>query len=258
MKIHAHNALRYFTFNSLDGVRHGVFTRKGGVSAAPWRSLNIGGTVGDDEDAVRTNHELIYEALGLQARNVCTVWQVHGADTVIVNGPVRGRQWIAQADGMVTDRPDTPLLMRYADCTPIIFSDPVKAVIGIAHAGWRGTVAGAGRSVVNVMGRAYGSRPADIVAAIGPSIGPERYQVGQEVVDAVHAYFGTTDDLISWDPTDQSAYLDLWAANRRDLERSGIEQIEVAGMCTASNTDAFFSHRAEQGKTGRFAVAVSI
>lgn len=245
---------------------HAVFTRKGGVSQAPWDSLNTGGTVGDDPDDVRHNHELMFDALKLDRVRSCTVWQVHGRDTVVVHGPVRGRRWIALADGMVTDRSDTPLVMRYADCTPILYQDRVRGVIGVAHAGWRGTVQGAAASVVRTMQRAYGSRLHDIQVGIGPAIGPDRYQVGEEVVAAAKAYFGSLDGrlpegpLVKRDPVDGSAYFNLWSANKLDLMRAGIpaENIEVAGICTASHTDEFYSHRAEKGRTGRFGVVLSI
>ncbi|PJF21432.1 MAG: peptidoglycan editing factor PgeF [Phototrophicales bacterium] len=250
--------LVYFTFEMWESLSHGIFTRKGGVSQLPWGGLNVGGTVGDDVQAVRRNHELMYEALQVNGARACTVWQVHGADTVIVQAPVEGRRWVELADGMVTNQPDTPLVMRYADCTPILFYDPLKQVIGIAHAGWRGTVQGAGVSVVKAMVQAYGCRPADIQAGIGPSIGPDCYQVGEEVVTAVQQYFGTTDGLIKRDPTDGTAYFNLWEANKRDLQRAGVHQIEVAGICTASNTDLFHSHRAEKGRTGRFGAVISL
>jgi hypothetical protein len=252
------DGLVYYQFSQWQNVTHGIFTRHGGMSPAPWASLNMGGTVGDDASVVRHNHALMYAALKVNPHRSCTVWQVHGADTVIVNHPVRGRRWLALADGMVTDREDTPLVMRYADCTPLFFVDPVRGVIGIAHAGWRGTVSGAGASVVRTMMQAYGSRPADIQAGIGPSIGPERYQVGEEVVNAARAYFGTTEGIIQRNLQDGTAYFDLWAANRIDLERLGVEQIEIAAMCTAQRTDEFFSHRAEKGRTGRFGAVIAI
>lgn len=248
----------YYQFDLWPQLAHGVFTRNGGSSAAPWASLNLGGNVGDSPTAVRENHERMYAAAGVNGARACTVWQVHGVDTLIVDGPVRGRRWLAQADAMLTDRPDTPLTMRFADCTPVLFHDPVKGVIGMAHAGWRGTVLGMAARVVGLMRRAYGSRPADIQAAIGPCIGPDRYQVGEEVVQAVERYFGATDGLVRRDSQDGSAYLDLWAANQLDLERAGVDQIEVAGLCTAERTDEFFSHRAEQGRTGRFGAVLSL
>lgn len=259
-----HQMLVYYRFDNLPDVKHGVFTRLGGVSSGQWASLNIGGTVGDDPEAVRQNHALIYEAMQVNAARACTLWLVHSADVVVVDGPVQERRWIAQADGMLTDKPDTPLVMRYADCTPVLFYDPTKGLIGIAHAGWRGTVTGMCANMVKEMAQRFGCNPAEIRAAVGPAIGPERYQVGEEVVAAVQQYFGTTNGgmqegpLIRRDPEDGTAYFNLWAANRLDLERSGVGQIEVAGMCTAANTDEFFSHRAEHGRTGRFGVVISL
>lgn len=254
----ADGELVYYQFVQWPELKHGIFTRHGGVSAAPWASLNLGGNVGDDPAAVRHNHERMYAALEVDGSRACTVWQVHSGDTVLANGPVRGRRWLALADGIITDRPDTPLAMRFADCTPLLFFDPVRGVIGIAHAGWRGTVQGIGANTVRAMAQAFGCKPANIQAGIGPSIGPRRYQVGEEVVAAVQTYFGTTGGLIRRDPADGSAYLDLWEANRRDLQRAGVEQIEVAGICTAERTDEFFSHRAEKGRTGRFGAVLSL
>jgi YfiH family protein len=236
---------------------HGIFTRLGGVSKPPWASFNLGGTVGDDVAAVRENHRRMYAALGLDEARACTVWQVHSADTVVVHHPVQHRRWLARADGMVTNRPGVPLTMRFADCTPILLYDPVHHAIGIAHAGWRGTVLGAGVSALEAMDAAFGTQPADVQAGIGPSIGPDRYQVGNEVVVAVKDAFGHTDGLIKR-ASDGSAYLDLWAANRLALERAGVAHIEVAGLCTATRTDEFYSHRAEQGRTGRFGAVIAL
>ncbi|NLE50826.1 MAG: peptidoglycan editing factor PgeF [Chloroflexi bacterium] len=238
-------------------VIHGVFTRLGGASDRPWDSLNLGGTVGDEPATVRENHRRMYAALGVSEARACTVWQVHSADTIVVRQRVSGRRWLARADGMVTDIPGLPLTMRFADCTPILLYDPVRHVAGIVHAGWRGTVLGAAPSAVRALQEAFGSNPVDIQAGIGPSIGPERYQVGEEVVGAVREAFGAVDGLIAR-ASDGSAYLDLWAANRLALERAGVGQIEVAGICTATRTDEFYSHRAERGRTGRFGAVIAL
>ena len=246
------NGLVYYQFDQWPDLNHGVFTRAGGASAAPFQSLNLGGNVGDDSQAVRRNHELMYSTLNAEDDRACSVWQVHSADIILVDGPVRGRRWLALADGMVTARPGVPLSMRFADCVPLLFYDPVARVIAMAHAGWRGTVQGIGAKTVRAMCQSYGCDPLNIQVGIGPSIGPEKYQVGEEVVAAVEAYFGTTKNLIRRDVTDGTAYLDLWTANRLDLERAGVKQIEIAGLCTATHTDKFFSHRAENGRTGRF------
>lgn len=252
------DGLKYYQSEWWLHLKHGIFTRQGGVSSAPWASLNLGGTVGDDAAAVHHNHDIMFGALGLRRAQSVTTWQVHGADVVVALHPVRGRRWLAQADGIVTDRPDMPLVMRYADCTPLLFHDPVQGVIGIAHAGWRGTVRGIGANMVKAMQRFFGSKPANIQALIGPAISQAHFQVGEEVVEALYQYFGTLDGLMTRDPADHTAYVDLWAANQLDLQRSGVEQIEIAGLCTAERTDEFFSHRAEKGRTGRFGAVISL
>lgn len=248
---------RFDQWRDADEVTHGVFTRLGGVSRAPWASLNVGGTLGDTLDAVRENLRRIYAALHVDGERACTVWQVHSADAVVVTGRAPGRRWLARADGMVTDLPGVPLTMRFADCVPVLFYDPIRRAVGMAHAGWRGTVNGAALSTLRAMQMAFGSDPADVQAAVGPSIGPARYQVGPEVVAAVDAAFGPEHGLIRR-AEDGSAYLDLWAANRLALERAGVRHIEVAGLCTASHVAEFFSHRAEGGKTGRFCAVLAL
>ncbi len=253
-----HDALSYYRFNGWDGIRHGLFTRHGGVSGAPFDSLNVGGTVGDDVERVHDNHDLMYSAMQVDKRRTVTVWMVHGIDTVVATHPLENRRWLAQADAVITDRDDLTLVMRYADCTPILAYDTTQGAVGIAHAGWRGTVNGMAARLIEAMVQAYDCRPGNIRAGIGPCIGPTRYQVGEEVVSAVRSRYGTTAGLIQRDPADGSAYFNLWEANRRDLQRTGVEQIDVMGICTATHTDDWFSHRAEQGKTGRFGALISL
>jgi hypothetical protein len=238
--------------------KHGIYSRHGGMSIAPFDTLNMGGNVGDSAENVRRNHALMYESAGVQGASACTVWQVHSADVIVVNRRSRNLRWVGAADGLVSDQPDAPLTMRFADCVPILLFDPVRGVVGIAHAGWRGTVSGICAATVRAMSHCFGCHPHDIQAGIGPSIGPRQYQVGEEVVKAVTDYFGTIKTLIQRSTNDNSAYLNLWAANALDLERSGVEQIEIAGICTAENTQDFFSHRREKGRTGRFGAVISL
>jgi YfiH family protein len=250
-----HHSRVYYQFDRLaqyPGLNHGIFTRLGGVSGAPFASLNVGSTVGDDPYNVLVNRERLAEALGVRDEDVHTTWQVHGADVRVLREP--GRQWPPpKADALVTDRVGLPLGMRFADCVPLLFFDPAKRVLGLAHAGWRGTAAGVGPATVETMGSVFGCRPADIIAGIGPSIGPAHYEVGEEVAATIQAAFGDTAGLLVT-PNGNGArpHLDLWEANRRALQRAGVEQIEVAAMCTASNVEEFYSHRAEGGRTGRF------
>lgn len=252
------NGLVFYQSTLLNDLRHGIFTRLGGVSIAPFDGLNLGGNVGDDPKSVRENHLRMYAALEVDDRCACTVWQVHSADVVIAHRPVAGRRWLARADAMITDQIGIPLSMRFADCTPILFYEPTRRVIGLAHAGWRGTVAAIASRVVQTMCQAYDLQPKAIRAVIGPAIGPSRYQVGEEVVAAVMSQYGTLDGLVKRDSDDGTAYLNLWAANHYDLTRAGVGHIEVAEICTAENTHEFFSHRAEQGRTGRFGAVVCL
>lgn len=253
------NGLVYYQFEmwAEKPIKHGIFTRLGGVSPAPWGTLNLGGTVGDSPAAVAENHRRMYDTLGVNRQRICTVWQVHSADTVIAYEPAPNRKWLDRADGMVTAQKDTPLAMRFADCVPLLYYDPTHSVIGLSHAGWRGTLSGAQISVVETMQDAFGCRPEDIQVGIGPSIGPDHFQVGEEVVAAFEEAYGSLNGLLQR-AEDGSAYLDLWEANRRKLVEVGVEQIEVAAICTASNIDEFFSHRAEKGRTGRFGAVISL
>lgn len=252
------DGVQYYRHTAWENLKHGIFTRHGGVSRKQWSSLNVGGTNGDDIEAVKVNHQRMYSSLDVNAERACTTWLVHGVDTVVALKPVEGRRWLAKADGVVTNKLDTPLVMRFADCTPLLAYDRSRQVIGLAHAGWRGTVNGMGASLIKTMTEFFDSRPQDIEVVIGPSISQKNYQVGEEVVSAVTDYYGDDHDLIQRDPDDGTAYLDLWGANELDFRRNGVENITIAGICTFNNTDDFFSHRGENGQTGRFGVVMSL
>lgn len=257
MQLHARDALSYFTFHSFPNgaPAHAVFARGGGVSPQPWASLNMSTSTGDSLENARANRRRAFGALGLSYESMADVWQVHSADTVRVDGPNHGGEPI-KADGLITDQPGVALFLRFADCVPILYFDPVHHALGIAHAGWRGTVNGAATSPLKAMAEAYGARPADLIVGIGPSIGPDHYEVGAEVTAAVHRAFPGPEGLLI--EREGRTYFDLWAANARALREAGVEQIEVAGICTACHTEHFFSHRAEAGQTGRFGAVIAL
>ncbi len=250
--------LRYFQFKIFNGLPlfHAVLTRRGGFSKAPYKSLNFGGTVGDNPDAVLKNHHKTYEVLGFNFNSRFDVWQVHGTDIVSANAPRDPDEGFQKADGIISDNPSITLFMRFADCVPILLADPIKGVIGIIHAGWQGTSMQISRIAVEKMIEEYSSNPRDILAAIGPSICPSCYQVGHEVLDAFIESFGELADGF-FRRENAKTYLNLWEANRYTLELAGVQKIEVAGLCTAENLDDWFSHRAEGGTTGRFGVLMS-
>lgn len=259
MKRHQPNGVAYYTFESLEqyDVIHAITTRHGGVSVGPYRSLNLTTGTGDDPAAVGENLARVCAALGLRRQDVVSPNQRHTANVRRIEEADRGRVYTGY-DVFITDRPDVPLLLRYADCTPVLIYDPVRHAAAVVHSGWRGTVQAATRAAVVALCREYGSRPADLVAGIGPSIGPCCYEVGDEVVDAVRATFDRSDDLLPAPVGKTRRHFDLWAANHRLLAEAGVRRIEVAGLCTACRVDEFYSYRAERGKTGHFGAVIAL
>lgn len=259
MPFQERQGLRYYSFNSLSHfrIKQGIFTRVGGVSPAPWHSLNLGNTVGDDRKHTQENKERIFQALELPPERVYEVWQVHGKSVVRVEKPRSTGEEIIKADGMITDQPGIALIMRFADCVPLLYFDPRRSAVGIAHAGWKGTVQKIAGEVVRSMAAVFGSRPQDIQVGIGPSIGPDHYQVGEDVITRVKKAFpGRFSSLMQSDQ--DGVKLDLWKANQIILEDEGVRQVETARICTACHTEDWFSYRAEQGETGRFAALIAL
>ena len=258
MTFHEHNGIRYFTFDSLfDGVLHSVFTRRGGVSNAPWDSLNVGGSVGDDPARVAENRVRSFQIMDRDPASIHDVWLVHGTDAVFAEAPRPLEKPSAKADILLTDKPNVTLFMRFGDCVPILFHDPKRHVAGIAHAGWLGTLRGVASAAVKAMQERYGSRPQDIFAGIGPSIGVDHYEVGADVIGQFQERFGL-DAQRMFESRNGSTYLDLWTANARQLKSAGVEQVEVSGVCTACHLEDWFSHRAEKGRTGRFGALIAL
>lgn len=256
MPFQHHDNLRFFQFNTLQA-KHAIFTRHGGLSPEPWHSLNVGGTVGDDLTRVRANRNMSLKALGCVPESVFDVWQVHGADVVCATAPRPDTESVRQADIILTDKPELTLYMRFADCVPILFHDPRKGVVGVAHAGWVGTLRDVATAAINAMTKQYGSNPADVIAGIGPSIGPDHYEVGSDVILQVTQKFGDDSEQLLKSHNGK-IHFDLWKTNRILLERAGVEKIEVAEICTACNTNDWFSHRAEKGRTGRFGALITL
>jgi len=252
------NGIRYYTFDLFPReLTHAVFTRQGGVSPEPWASLNVGGTVGDDAARVRENRYRSFAALGRRIDSLFDVWQVHSADAICADLPRDPSLPLVQADIIFTDKPNVTLYMRFADCVPILFYDPKQGVVGLAHAGWLGTVRGTTTAAMKTMCKHYGSKPENILAAIGPSIGVDHYEIGHDVIAKVHESFNSDAERLL-QSRDGKTYFDLWAANFIQLQKSGVEKIEVAGLCTACHLDDWFSHRAEKGKTGRFGALIAL
>ena len=253
--------------NSLDreGVVHAITTRSGGVSPAPWDTLNLSWARPDTVENVLENRRRICTAIEVPLDRLVQAGQVHGIGVRVVGAAEAGRGAVTPAsllppsDALITDASDVYLFACFADCVPLLFYDPCRPAVGVAHAGWRGTVAGTAAATVRAFAEHFGTRPADLRVVIGPSIGPCCYEVGPEVIVAVQERLPTAPDLLSR-CHGATAYFDLWKANHDQLIQAGVldDHIEVSGLCTAHHTDTFFSHRATGGATGRFAAVIGL
>jgi YfiH family protein len=251
--------LKYYKFDLLEeaGLTQGIFTRKGGMSPAPWESLNLGGTVGDTRANVIENRLRLFNALDRKVESLFDVWQVHGTRIICSDTPRPLDAPHKEADAILTDRPEITLFMRFADCVPIFLYDPMHKVIGIVHAGWMGTVNKIVSMAVDAMINRYGSEPENVMAGIGPSIGPDHYRIGDEVIKQVLQTFGSdASGLLK--SIDGDIYFDLWEANHILLQRDGVRHIQMAGICTQCHIEDWYSHRGEHGKTGRFGAILAL
>ncbi|MDD4600261.1 Polyphenol oxidase [bioreactor metagenome] len=246
-------------------VRHGISTRIGGISQAPYAKLNLGLHTGDDSAAVNTNRQLFCDAVGVEFCKIVTAEQTHGDHIMIVTDCDAGKghalynESIKDTDALITNITNIPLMLFFADCVPIIIVDPIRKVVAVSHAGWKGTVAKIAQKTVLKMQDSFGSIPSDCQVGIGPSIGSCCYEVDQTVITHLKQNFSNWRKLVK--QTHEAHWqLDLWLANKFQLEEVGVKttNIIISDLCTACNTDLFFSHRAEQGRTGRLGAVVSL
>jgi polyphenol oxidase len=253
------DGLQYYQFELFQDypIKHGIFTRLGGVSEAPFDALNIGGNLGDLDANIIENKKKIFAALDIPFSTQFDVWQVHGVNVVVPDQPRKPLGEYQQADAIVTDKSNFTLVMRFADCVPILLYDPVKNIAGSVHAGWQGTVKNTVSYAVRKMGDVFGVKPENILAGIGPSIGPDHYEVGDNVIKAVKAQYAN-DSQKMIELFNEKPHFNLWEANYHNLIGCGVKQIEIAEICTACNTNEWYSHRKENGKTGRFASVIKL
>jgi len=246
-------------------ISHFVSTRAGGFSNPPYDSLNLGFHVGDNQEIVLKNRERLATALKIPLDNFTTASQIHDRNVAVITEELRGRGTfnfdtaISATDAMVTDTPDICLMVLQADCVPFLFFDSKKKVIGVAHAGWKGTVRVIAQNAVKVLKEKFNCLPDDILVGIGPSIGPCCYEVGPEVVIQIDKAFHNKRECISETP-DGKCYFNLWEANKTQLVQAGIPErnIEVARICTYCNHTHFFSYRHQQRETGRFGAGIML
>lgn len=258
MPFEQHGNLRSFKFESIpeEHIDHGVFTRRGGASEGTWSALNLGNNVGDDPEAVATNHRRLFEVLGRPLESTYGIWQVHSAAILVADGPRSGPPY-PQADGVITDNPGVTLLLRFADCVPILLFDPVNHALGLIHAGWRGTVRRVATEAVRALAKTYGTEPGDLKAALGPSIHRHHYPVGEEVIALLGESLGQG-AADHYEKLNGGYHLDLPGANRALLREAGVQEIELAPICTACHPEDWYSHRGEGPRTGRFGVVAAL
>jgi YfiH family protein len=250
----AGNGVGFYQFprlRTVAGLRHAVFTRRGGNSEGPYQGLNVSYSVGDDPRSVQENRSLIATALGLE--KVHSLKQVHGREAVVISEQEAVPSFHPETrcgDILMTRMPGQGLMIKQADCQAVILYDPEGRALALVHCGWRGNVADVLGEAVRKMNEVFGSDPARLFAAIGPSLGP---------CCAEFIHYRREFPPSFWSYQVRPHYFDLWRLSRDQLIAAGVrkERIETAGLCTSCRTDLFFSYRKEK-ITGRFATVAAL
>ena len=247
-------------------IRHGFSTRLGGVSEGCWASMNLSFERGDRPEVVMENFRRIGAELGVRCEDMVLSQQTHTANVRVVTGADRGKgitreRDYTDVDGLITNEPGICLVTSFADCVPLYFVDPVKKAIGLSHSGWRGTVGKIGKRTVEMMGESFGSDPADILAAVGPSVCMDCYEVSGDVIEKFRQVF----DEKLWpelfyEKENGKCQLDLWKANELIFLESGIlpEHMAVTNLCTHCNSEILYSHRAAGDKRGNLCAFLAL
>lgn len=259
----------YLTFpeyKKQDWLVHGFSTRIGGVSKGDCASMNLSFLRGDEEAHVQENYRRIADAIGFPKEAIVCSRQTHTTNVRLVTKDDCGKGVVypldyTDVDGMITNEQGVILATSYADCVPLYLVDPVKKAVGLSHSGWRGTVGKMGKVTVEKMQEAFGTNPKDIIAAIGPSICQDCYEVSEDVAEAFRDAFDSAFyDALLYKKENGKYQLDLWEANKLVFLEAGIlnENISLPGICTCCNPTFLFSHRASKGKRGNLSAFLGI
>ena len=247
-------------------VKHGFSTRIGGVSKEHLGTMNLSFSRGDDAEAVRENYRRMANALDVSYDSFVFSQQTHTTNVRTVTADDRGKGILhpldyQDVDGLITNVPGLCLSTFYADCVPLYFVDPVHRAIGLSHSGWRGTVGRMGQVTLQRMTEEFGTDPSDVIAAIGPSICQDCYEVSEDVIEQFQRAFSQEHwDELYYKKENGKYQLNLWKANEIVMLEAGVkkENIAVTNICTCCNSDILFSHRASQGKRGNLAAFLSL
>ena len=258
--------LSFPMFRDTGLVTDGFSTRLGGVSEGCFSSLNLSFDRGDDRAAVAENFRRMGEALGVRCEDMVLSQQTHTTNIRIVTDEDRGKgitreRDYTDIDGLITNVPGICLVTTYADCVPLYFLDPAKKVIALSHSGWRGTVGKIGKKTVELMHDKFGSDPADILAAVGPSVCQDCYEVSADVIDRFKEVFDRSAwDELFYEKPDGKYQLDLWKANEKIFLEAGIrkDHIAVTNVCTHCNSEILYSHRAMGDKRGNLCAFLAL
>ena len=256
--------ITYDLLNKYKEIDHFCTDREGGASMGNYASFNLSPFSGDNPENVRKNKEIICQQLAIDGERLIIPYQNHGTKTVGIDNLFfqlsqdERSQVINGVDALFTNLTNVCIAVTTADCVPLLFFDPQKKVIAVAHAGWRGTCSRIAEKTVHNLIDKFNCNPSDIRVVVGPSISSKVYEVGKEVVaDFENAGFDIS-QIVSI--RDQSYYLDLWKANQQSLQDTGIlsDHIEISGICTYTEHDRFFSARRLGIKSGRITSGIMI
>lgn len=247
-------------------IQHFVSSRVGGLSDRPYDSLNLGFHVGDNPEAVYKNRQQLALSVGIPLDNFTFARQVHGSNVKIITEDLRGSgafqesTAINDADAMVTNIPNICLMVLQADCVPFLFFDIKRRVIGVAHAGWRGTLRMVVQNTVKVFMEKFCCLPNNIFVGVGPSIGPCCYEIGPETIAEIRKVFRNENQYLQHENFPGKGYFNLWEVNKFQLIQMGIPErnIEIARLCTKCKHTVFFSYRHQHAGTGRFGAGIML
>ena len=257
MKIINFNNIKLLQFNNLSeygDIIHFSTTRAGGISSYKLESLNLGYTVNDNPKNVTQNLNSLAKSLGFGKNQMVSPKQTHSKNIGIVNS---SKDLFPDTDALITNKSGICIFIRTADCVPILLYDPIQNALAVIHSGWKSTIQEISKHTIELMHKEFGTKPENLIAGIGPSIGPDVYEVGIEVAELFHKQF-SVNHIVNPIVNSDKFLLNLWEVNKHILIESGIpeSQIEIAEICTYTNPQLFYSARRDGVKTGRLATGI--